>query len=96
MSILIIDYDDTYTANPDFWAKVIYDAKKNGFTVVCCTLRVGNEFVDADTIHDMKELDTPVVFAAEKHDKATAMIDAGYDISNAIWIDDSPEHIFRA
>jgi orotidine-5'-phosphate decarboxylase len=93
MSLIIIDYDETFTTDKQFWSTFVKMARASGKTVVCCTMRVGNEYVDADVIEDMKTLDIPVVFAAIHADKYAAMSAAGYDVESAIWIDDNPQYI---
>ena len=36
---IAIDYDDTYTADPSFWNKVIELAKDHGHNMICITAR---------------------------------------------------------
>lgn len=48
-----------------------------------------------DVITDMHMLDVPVVFAGEYKDKWYAMEDHGYIVENAIWIDDTPDLIYK-
>lgn len=37
--ILGLDYDHTFTADPDLWRQFISDAQRRGHTVVCVTAR---------------------------------------------------------
>jgi hypothetical protein len=94
-NIIALDYDETYTVNPNMWNEVIAVMRKHGFTVVCCTNRVGNPYADRDVIEDMRDEDVPVVFAAAHKDKWEAMEKAGYIAENLIWIDDRPMYIWN-
>lgn len=94
--LLVIDYDETYTADPKFWTDFISRAKGNEDTVICCTNRFGNPRADEDVIAAMtfnQVEDMPIVWAAHHKDKVTAIEAAGYVSENAIWIDDSPQFI---
>ena len=93
--LLIIDYDETYTAAPVFWDMVICGAKEQGHTVVCCTMRFSDQasFND-DVITDMGCHDIQIVYAAHYKDKWDAIQAAGFVPENAIWIDDRPMFIF--
>ena len=92
--LIIVDYDETFTANKALFSKIIDDFKESGATVICCTMRVGNPYVDRDVIEDMEKLSVPIVFAATHKDKLEAVEKAGYIPENAIWIDDSPYMIW--
>lgn len=97
--LLILDYDDTYTADPIFWNTFVKNALSSGHTVICCTFR--NDNIDYyphdndDIKKSMGMLGVPIVFAAQYMNKWMAVEDAGYIPSNAIWIDDSPQFILR-
>ena len=93
MSLIVLDYDETYTEDPSLWAWFIDRAKTSEHTVVICTNRVGDPYVDADVVKDAAHLEVPVVFAATFPNKELAMQDAGYITENAIWIDDRPEWV---
>ena len=94
-SIICVDYDETYTVNKPMWNQVIEVIRSYGSTVVCCTNRVGNSYMDRDVIEDMEKLGVPVVFAAAHKDKWEAMEKAGYTPENLIWVDDSPMYIWN-
>jgi len=91
--LIVLDYDDTYTADKDLWDMFISIALKKEHTVVCCTMRIegmGNE----DVIEDMGKHNIPIVYSAEAFDKWSAMKESGYDPKYAIWIDDRPMFIY--
>lgn len=92
--LLVLDYDETYTAAPSFWDSVVTLAQESGHTVVCCTLRFGdNDRYNYDVIQDMGELNVPIIYAASYKDKFEAVQEHGYIAENAIWIDDCPQFI---
>jgi len=94
--LIVLDYDDTYTASPALWDGFIASAKSHGATIVCCTLRRSCDRLDNDDVlTDMARHDIEIVFAADHPSKWDAMIAAGYMPENAIWIDDQPLHIFN-
>jgi hypothetical protein len=91
--LIVLDYDDTYTTDPQLWDIFIKNAHKRGHTIICCTMRIegcGNE----DVIEDMEKHNIPIVYSAEADDKWSAIKEAGYDPINAIWIDDRPMYIY--
>lgn len=92
--LIIIDYDETFTEDKPLWSKFIRDAQESNHTIICCTMRLGHETMDANVINDMSELNVPVVFAANRSDKWEAVEKAGYDPQDAVWIDDRPMYIY--
>jgi protein tyrosine phosphatase (PTP) superfamily phosphohydrolase (DUF442 family) len=92
--LIIIDYDDTFTASPIFWSDFIQRAQEQGYaTIICCTNRIEDPrwpFVNEDVKEDMDALGVPIVFSGTFKDKWTAVLEAGYNPQNAIWIDDKP------
>ena len=93
--LIIIDYDETYTAAPVLWGRLITMALEYGHTVVCCTMRPDNDVhFNADVIADMGQYDVEIIYAADHTDKWAAVIAAGYEPGSAIWIDDRPMYIF--
>lgn len=86
--LLALDYDDTYTRDPDFWDNVITLATQRGHSVICATMRYeheGQEVIDA-----LGSKVETIVFTGRKA-KFTAVYDAGYMPS--VWIDDSPNFV---
>ena len=93
--LIVIDYDETYTAAPVLWDGLIASAQQHGHVVVCCTMRPsGNDKCNEDVIADMGRHDVQIVYAADHHDKWAAMQAAGFVLESAIWIDDRPMYIF--
>lgn len=47
--IFLLDYDGTYSVNPDFWNKFISDAKEAGHIVYGLTMRYNNSIESIDS-----------------------------------------------
>ena len=90
--LLVIDYDDTFTADKTFWRAVLSKAIQNGHTVVCCTFRAPDNIYGIDITSDFEGW-VPIVYS-RGHKKSDVLRQAGYIPENAIWIDDSPQNIW--
>lgn len=76
-----IDYDDTYTANPDMWDEIIETMHKYDCKVYCITKRLGSL--------DERKPQIPVIHAVKSKLEASVASDVKIDI----WIDDKPQSI---
>lgn len=90
-SVIAIDYDGTFTIDPDLWRAFIERAQARGHTVVMVTGRSHEGQWGAEVRREVRGL-VPVVFAAQMW-KSTAAQCAGYDVN--VWIEDHPETISR-
>jgi hypothetical protein len=79
--LIALDYDLTYTADPELWDAFIAAARARGHEFVCVT---GRE--QPPSIAE-RQIPMPVVCAGDKH-KFRAAMAAGYAVD--VWIDDSP------
>lgn len=86
--LISIDYDDTFTADPDFWREFIERAKAHGHAVVCVTARWDGPGNRAELAAAMPGI--PVVFSDQRC-KRDASEEAGHLVD--VWIDDLPEAI---
>lgn len=86
MKVFAIDYDDTYTADPDLFDEFISLAKRRGHLVVCVTFRAPSDALERDVGVE--------VFYTSGVMKAEFMSSQGL-IPN-IWIDDMPHIIGKA
>lgn len=92
--LIIIDYDETYTADKSLWDRFIVDALRKSHRVICCTMRVAElENLNQDVLKDMGKHNVPIIYSANANDKWEAVENAGYQPKNAIWIDDKPMFI---
>lgn len=93
--LIVLDYDETYTADPLLWGHFIGSAQCRGHIVICCTMRSPDkDQFNADVIEDMARHHVQIVYAANHRDKWAAVEAAGYMPENAIWIDDRPMYIW--
>lgn len=87
--IIAIDYDNTYTGDPEVFNEVIKTFQNAGHTVICVTGRSAHELMMQPVIDSIGKL-VPVIFAGKEW-KRVAASKRGYDVN--IWIDDMPEYI---
>lgn len=85
--LIALDYDETYTADPELWLTFVIYARSRGHKVVLATMRYPTED-DLDP-KLVKELDQ-VVFTS-RQTKRPFLQQLG--LEPAIWIDDHPEWI---
>lgn len=82
MAVIALDYDGTFTADPDLWRGFISSAVERGHRVVCVTMRHPHEAVEMPC----------EVFYTERRAKLAAATAALGKID--IWIDDKPHWLF--
>lgn len=85
MKVIALDYDDTYTADPDLWRGFVEAAQSRGHLVVMVTARFGT--------HDQVTgpADVEVIYTGGKTKRASVQ-EQGVPMPD-IWIDDMPEII---
>ena len=86
--IIALDYDGTYTADPQLWLDFVNHAKSNGHTVHVVTMRYPQE-----AIIDSELLSLVEVYYTSRKAKKKFMRMLG--IIPTIWIDDNPEWLFE-
>jgi len=88
--LIALDYDETYTVDPEFWDLVICAAKYRGHDVICATMRHAHE--GEDVVEALRGKVEKIIFTGRKakHDFVQR---AGYYPS--VWIDDSPRWLFQ-
>ncbi|HEY1127952.1 MAG TPA: hypothetical protein VGF12_00990 [Roseateles sp.] len=82
-----IDFDDTFTADPDLWRRFIGDAQRSGHVVVCVTARRE----PPDFSRSPRLPDSVQIVCAGQDWKRHAAARAGFNVD--IWIDDIPSLI---
>lgn len=85
MAKIALDYDETYTINPEMWNEIINTFQKAGNEVMIVTFRSDDLPIDHDP-------GIPVFYTAWNA-KRPYMEKQGIDID--VWIDDSPELIIQ-
>jgi len=81
--IIAIDYDGTYTADPEMWQAIVLMMRRCGHEVICATMRYEHEPVNP----------APPCMVWYTGRKAKAKFLAGLGIRPDIWIDDDPRFI---
>jgi hypothetical protein len=87
MAKISLDYDATFTADPELWLEFIKTAKTRGHEIYCVTARFDWE---ADSMDARLKEAVRVIFC-DRQAKRTSAEKAGIKID--IWIDDVPENI---
>lgn len=87
--IICLDYDDTYTLDPEFWEMVIAAAQWRGHTVILATMRYPAE-TDYGLLGLGKSID--VIFTSRQA-KRPFLAELGYRPD--VWIDDSQHWIYQ-
>ena len=84
---IALDYDNTYTRDPDFWRIVISEAQSKGHEVYCVTARTQQQSKEVyDTIG--KLIGYGNCFFTSMRAKKPFMFSNGISID--VWIDDMP------
>lgn len=86
--IIAIDYDNTYSADPETFNKVIKLFQDAGHTVICVTGR--DDGVMGEPVNNSIGKLAPVIFAGSVS-KRTAARNRGYIVD--VWVDDMPAMI---
>ena len=87
--LIVVDYDGTYTADPELFTNFINMAKDGGFDVVCVTMRYKSE--GRPLLDSIGKL-CPVFFTGRQA-KMQYMVDKG--MIPDIWVDNEPHFIFK-
>lgn len=87
--LIALDYDGTYTADPDLWLDFIKRAQSRGHTVICVTMRHDHETLDMC----LRLQDRVEVICSARQAKQLFLNELG--IYPDIWIDDNPKWLFE-
>lgn len=80
-----LDYDDTYTRDPDAWDAFIFFFRNRGHKVYVVTWRSSEEAIE---VRDKLNNRTDGIFATNRKAKQSFMFAEGIRID--VWIDDNP------
>lgn len=85
--LISLDYDDTFTKDPEFWLSFVKQAQERGHIVKCITMR----FPEGKDTMDPRLLElVEVIFTSHKGKKKFVR---NLGIFVDIWIDDNPDYI---
>lgn len=87
---IAIDFDNTWTRDPEFWAETVKRGRERGIDFVMVTGRSGDGEYGNQVRSAVEPYCIPIVFAAMEW-KRHAAIRSGWVPD--IWIDDMPEYI---
>lgn len=86
--IFSLDYDGTYTADPELWLNFVKQAQERGHTIVCITMRYPYENVMDPRLTELVN----VVYTSRKAKKQEAKMQG---VVPNIWIDDNPDWLYE-
>lgn len=88
-----LDYDDTYTRDPQTWRAVVNTLRAAGHSVFVVTLRDTSRMQAEPVLNDLRDLVDAVFFTACQA-KASFMLNE-HNILIHVWIDDNPFFIMK-
>jgi len=88
--LLALDFDQTYTEDPEFWDLVIAMAKHRGHQVICATMRYEHE--GEEIVSALGSKVEQIIFTGRRA-KSSFLHNRGYHPS--VWIDDAPQWLYR-
>lgn len=88
---IALDYDGTYTEDPDLWNTFLENCKKRGHNVYLVTMRFPEEENDIIKLRIRKRV-KDVIFTSRK---AKMEYVNNLNLNINVWIDDNPMWIFQ-
>lgn len=88
--LIALDYDGTYTEDPDLWLAFITDARSRGHLVMCVTMRYSHEGEAVE--RQLTGRVDRIVYTGRKA-KLRHMQFLG--LTPNIWIDDAPHWVLK-
>lgn len=89
--LIALDYDMTYTLDPEFWNEFISNAKLKNHEVICITMRYNIGAESEDVMNSIGKI-CSVFFSGRKAKREYINT---MNIFPDIWIDDSPHWILN-
>lgn len=83
-----LDFDDTYTRDPEAWDKFIKIMRDAGHKVYCVTMRNGEDPWEMIEVWEALNGKVNAVYGTNRDSKKEFM--AGHGIWIDVWIDDNP------
>lgn len=88
--ILSLDFDDTWTADPELWQMFCRQAKRRGHTVILVTNREPFPHYVRE-VHGAAAPWVDHIIFAGRRPKRDAAAEQGYDVD--VWLDDYPSSV---
>lgn len=89
--LIAIDYDGTYTNDPELWDIFIHNAKERGHEVICATMRYEDKEGDIVKAELEGKVDK-IIFTGRLAKIAT--VRKLYGKNPHVWIEDDPAWLF--
>lgn len=89
--LIALDYDETYTLDPEFWNDFIRMIRERGHRVVCATMRYDTPF-ESKAVRDTIGKTCEVIFTGRKAKKEFL---ENINIHPDVWIDDNPLWLYQ-
>ena len=86
--LIALDYDGTYTEDPDLWLPFILSARSRGHKVMCVTMRYESE---SEQVERQLAGKVDRIIYTSRSGKAAHMQFLGLKVD--VWIDDAPHFI---
>jgi len=83
--IIAVDYDDTWTRDPDGWYLALHALKQRGHKIVGATMRHPREATGMDSNYD--KICEKIYFTGRKAKRSFL---AAHGVFVDVWIDDNP------
>ena len=91
--IVSLDFDDTFTADPRTWTKVVDVLTQAGHEVICISGRTNTNENKIDLRRDLPKQISRIYLCGDLSKKHYSEINS---LAVDIWIDDSPSRIVQA
>ncbi len=89
--LIALDYDGTYTADPELWTAFISNARMRGHTVIIATMRYSK--IEGDIVRtELEGKVDSIVFTGRKAKKQFLR---NMCLIPTIWIDDNPDWLYE-
>ncbi len=90
--LIALDYDGTYTADPEMWDAFVMNARLRGHTVYCITMRYADASSEAEQVKESLEGKVDKIIFTNRQAKKPFML-KHFNQCPDVWIDDMPEFI---
>ncbi len=89
--LIALDYDGTYTADPEMWDSFIHNARIRGHSIVVATMRFNK--LEGDEVRKALAESVDLIVFTER--KAKKQFLRNMQIIPDIWIDDQPDWLYE-
>ncbi len=94
MAVIALDYDNTYSLDPQMWNEIIDTMQRAGHRVICVTMRYGKESrfaSECKPVYEALANRVDDIYCTGRKAKRTFLYERGINVN--VWIDDSPHFV---